>query len=755
MGWPIESDYFGAVQSPHICFSDADLRAGHVSTNALGLPKSITGAFASVYQVQCPNANKWAVRCFLRDIPDQQRRYSAISTHLNLAKLPYTTGFEYAPRGILINGNWYPILKMAWLDGVPLDVFIEQNLSRPQLIQSLAKQWIEMMAALGKAEVAHGDLQHGNILICNGALKLIDYDGMYVPSLKGMHSNEQGHPNYQHPRRSGSDFNAHLDNFAAWVIFISLSAFAIDPNLWRTLNCGDDNLLFRKADFDRPAASKVFRTLDASGEPRLQSLSSQLRSLLYLPIDDLPALDGMVVQPARKPTISGVPAWLSDHVPHETPEPLEKAVSEPISLVTGADWIFDHLVTEAPKTAIQPAITIGNDRRVFYSLYGFAIIVTATIVAMTHVAWFALLGLAISVLSSFTYLAKRYHSFKIVDEKTRLFAKIAETHRGVAHLERSFQTVNGERVRTGEPLAALDHKYRSVPHRLTLALQELDARLDISVAGNATDLRKIDIEETEQLQRLEAHTQDERNVLLRKKATLRADWDKEAHSLLADMRRQHILNTLNSYTIRQADLRGIGPGLMDALQLYGIVTAADIDYRIEAVKGIGPAKQATLRSWRMSVEAYANHTAPADLPPLVASQIALKYQAQLQSIERQIAASASVLTRDREAVIGRYSIARHKLVQREQSYRRSAQKDAEQLRASSVLEKEQLAKAFEIEKTQLNGIRKNLDGKLMGLSQQMFKNRTDLHQLQREYDRHKGITFKEYVFRVIGLKRSA
>jgi hypothetical protein len=193
MGWPIESDYFDTIQNPSSCFTDPELKAGEVATNPLGLPKSITGAFASVYQLKCHTGRKWAVRCFLREIHDQQTRYTAISDELNTVKLPYMVGFDYLRQGIFWNRGWYPILKMEWLEGIPLDRYIERNLFQPQNIQALTKQWMDMMAALRKAEIAHGDLQHGNILVCNGALKLIDYDGMYVPALKGMRSNEQGH----------------------------------------------------------------------------------------------------------------------------------------------------------------------------------------------------------------------------------------------------------------------------------------------------------------------------------------------------------------------------------------------------------------------------------------------------------------------------------------------------------------------------------------------------------------------------------
>jgi thiamine kinase-like enzyme len=48
---------------------------------------------------------------------------------------------------------------------------------------------VEIGRALNRAGVAHGDLQHGNILVANGKPKLIDYDGMYVPALRAYPDN--------------------------------------------------------------------------------------------------------------------------------------------------------------------------------------------------------------------------------------------------------------------------------------------------------------------------------------------------------------------------------------------------------------------------------------------------------------------------------------------------------------------------------------------------------------------------------------
>ena len=223
MSWPTAPDYNESIQSPHLNFNDPELKGGSVETTALGLPRPFSGGFASVYKVSCGH-REWAVRCFLREFIDQQQRYEAISKHLSAAKLPYMVGFDFLSQGIKVRGKWYPILKMEWVKGELLHKYIKRNLHNPSALMCLANHWVAMLKALQAANIAHGDLQHGNVLITNGNLRLIDYDGIYVPALAGQSSHEVGHRNYQHPQRTQFDFGPTIDNFAAWVIYISLLA---------------------------------------------------------------------------------------------------------------------------------------------------------------------------------------------------------------------------------------------------------------------------------------------------------------------------------------------------------------------------------------------------------------------------------------------------------------------------------------------------------------------------------------------------
>src|SRR5215813_9686883 len=127
MSWPTPQDYNEAIQSPNLCFDDPELKRGKPEENNFGLPRPITGGFASVYRMHCGQRD-WAVRCFLREFVDQQQRYAALSNHLATVKLPYVVGFEFLPKGIKVKSQWYPILKMEWVRGELLHDYIKKHL---------------------------------------------------------------------------------------------------------------------------------------------------------------------------------------------------------------------------------------------------------------------------------------------------------------------------------------------------------------------------------------------------------------------------------------------------------------------------------------------------------------------------------------------------------------------------------------------------------------------------------------------------
>ncbi|MFN8551917.1 MAG: hypothetical protein U0103_10545 [Candidatus Obscuribacterales bacterium] len=287
--WPTPQDYNEAVQVPKLSVQDPELRGGLPYTNALGLPRSVTGSFASVYRMHCRHKD-FALRLFLNNIQDQKDRYALISEFVQHDDLPYTVTFDFLEQGIKIHGDWLPALKMDWLEGAQLDDYIVQHLGDPTKLGALLENFVRMMQDLQRAGIAHGDLQHGNILVCQDELRLVDYDGMFVPAMKGYNAGELGHRNYQHPARAAHHFGPYLDNFSAWIIYASIRALQIDSRLLHQLGGGDDCLLFRQTDFVDPLNSPAFAALERHTDKELNELGQFIRAQIKHDLPDIPFL---------------------------------------------------------------------------------------------------------------------------------------------------------------------------------------------------------------------------------------------------------------------------------------------------------------------------------------------------------------------------------------------------------------------------------------------------------------------------------
>ncbi|MBI3410133.1 MAG: hypothetical protein HY040_17460 [Planctomycetes bacterium] len=268
MPWPLSQDYNEAIQTPRISFADEELRGGEAVTNALGMPMPRSGNFADVYEFTGASGSKWAVKCFTREVAGLRERYHEISLCLQKAKLPFTVDFQYLPQGIRIHGQWCPILKMHWVEGLLLNEFIRANLDKSKTLEGLSDVWVRMALWLREAGIAHADLQHGNVILVPGskatslAVKLIDYDGMFVPALAGKPSGEVGHPNFQHPERlQKSTYDAEVDRLPLLAVTCALRALVVGgKTLWDKYDNGD-NLLFREQDLSNPGASALLKEL--------------------------------------------------------------------------------------------------------------------------------------------------------------------------------------------------------------------------------------------------------------------------------------------------------------------------------------------------------------------------------------------------------------------------------------------------------------------------------------------------------------
>lgn len=290
MAFPRGDEYVAAIQNPHIVFSDSELKSSKVELNNWQLPKPYSGGFTTTFRLM-NHSKEWAVRCFTKAVPDLQTRYDAISNFLKTNPAPFFVSAEYIFKGIKIGSAWHPIIKMQWLNGEPLNIFLSNNLRGINTLNNAITEFTSLVKKLEEIKVAHGDLQHGNILVKQGKMYLIDYDGMYLDSLSYLTTNEIGHINYQHPNRTAKFNDNKIDRFSAIVIYLGMKALTVNPSLWNKYD-NDENILFKADDFIKLQSSSLIKELIQHKE--LIQLVERFLAVCKFDLKDIPKLEDFI-----------------------------------------------------------------------------------------------------------------------------------------------------------------------------------------------------------------------------------------------------------------------------------------------------------------------------------------------------------------------------------------------------------------------------------------------------------------------------
>ncbi|RPI28241.1 MAG: protein kinase family protein [Acidobacteria bacterium] len=320
--WPSRDDYQNAVLHPKRNLKDPRLHAAQVETNlrmgALKLPSPRSGNFGAVYKFT-NQREAYALKVFDKAQPDRHLRYRLIDEHLHRSpKSPHLVSFDYDEGGIQINGRWYPTLLMEWAEGQLLDHYLDETLTRRGRLDNgaLCSAWVLLVQNLGQQRIAHGDLQHGNILVMpDGFLKLVDYDGMFVPAMRqhDLTAAEIGLPAYQHPKRDRGYFDERLDHFAALVILLSLAC--LDRGLWRRYHTDDNCLVVREPDLRRPRQSALFTELAQSPDAPVRRLAQFLGAAAQGGLDAVPVFARVVEDNAVRQLLSS--SWRPTYRPDQ------------------------------------------------------------------------------------------------------------------------------------------------------------------------------------------------------------------------------------------------------------------------------------------------------------------------------------------------------------------------------------------------------------------------------------------------------
>ncbi|MBR5103124.1 MAG: hypothetical protein IKV05_00380 [Bacteroidales bacterium] len=290
-----EDEILVSVTIPQL-IKDEFIKKGTLQLLPNGDPVLYTGGFAMVFPVVV-DKKKWAFRCWRATLSDLQQRYKYIWDYLKASSLPYFCKGEYIEKGIVVGGTLMPTSRMEWVDGIELKDYVIKYQRQPEKIYALAEEFRQMCVDIHNSKISHGDLQHGNILICEKmggkpALKLVDYDSLYVPTMgQKFKDSITGLKDYQHPaRQTAGHVSSHkTDYFSELVIYLSLIAIAENPALCLKYEVEDrDALLFTLADFRNLKASKIYGDLTKLSE----NVKMHLNVLVdYLKVNDIEKLE--------------------------------------------------------------------------------------------------------------------------------------------------------------------------------------------------------------------------------------------------------------------------------------------------------------------------------------------------------------------------------------------------------------------------------------------------------------------------------
>ena len=264
MQYPLISEYVKAIQDA----GDNLDKLSHLTPvlDDHGEPYRSSGAFAVVFKMQDKSSGKYyALKCFTEEQQGRAEAYRQIAGELDLLDSPYITSVKYMEKELFVDSQCeedeFPVLLMDWVDGETMEAYIAANYRNQSAMLMLCYRFGKMAAWLRTQPFSHGDIKPDNIIVRpDGSLTLVDYDGMFVPSMKGSQSPTIGTRDFSHPLRTVDDFDETIDDFSLASIALSLKAISMNSTLLDTYGASD-RLLFSENDYRNPSNSKVISAL--------------------------------------------------------------------------------------------------------------------------------------------------------------------------------------------------------------------------------------------------------------------------------------------------------------------------------------------------------------------------------------------------------------------------------------------------------------------------------------------------------------
>jgi eukaryotic-like serine/threonine-protein kinase len=436
MQYPSKEDYLKAVQRSESFTSDELRRAEFVLHPVWQIPKPAAGTSAVVFKAVV-DGEEQALRFFTRDDASSSDRYEALQEHFTVRDLVSCVAMSHwVDGGIRINGRTWPVVRMQWVNGRTLNQYVDHLVEQEDTgaLGSLASAWRELVVRLQEAEFAHGDLQHGNVLVDDcGVLRLVDFDCSWIVRFAGQPApSETGHRNYQPENRP---WGCWMDTFPGLVIYTSLLTLSKNPRPWHALNTGE-NLLFRREDFSPPFDTPAWKHVSSIRDPQLDQLAAWLKECCTpgwsarggldellapraLPWWELTGKAGKAgkavagptpVRPTPPPPSKSSPLPpppATADVPASSPSP-QYALRRPSSRKPGGHWWDDARARNAPG---PPSPTPGPTRpgagRGIGRALGKGLVVVLVVVGLPLIASVTAIGLIVWLLAAFIALIVR------------------------------------------------------------------------------------------------------------------------------------------------------------------------------------------------------------------------------------------------------------------------------------------------------------------------------------------------------------
>ena len=264
MQYPLISEYVKAIQDA----GDNLEQLAHLTPvlDDHGEPYRSSGAFAVVFKMQDKSSGKYyALKCFTEEQQGRAEAYRQIADELDLLDSPYITSVKYMEKELFVDSQCeedeFPVLLMDWVDGETMEAYIAANYRNQSAMLMLSYRFGKMAAWLRTQSFSHGDIKPDNIIVRpDGSLALVDYDGMFVPSMKGSQSPTIGTRDFSHPLRTVDDFDETIDDFSLASIALSLKAISMKSTLLDIYGASD-RLLFSENDYRNPSNCKVISAL--------------------------------------------------------------------------------------------------------------------------------------------------------------------------------------------------------------------------------------------------------------------------------------------------------------------------------------------------------------------------------------------------------------------------------------------------------------------------------------------------------------